>query len=227
MHEILRKILTIGNFMNAGDPKRGQADGFILGDAFNKVVSLRSVDNESILKIICKKMYEDDENFVTDFKTPFKDCYDAKKCIIQDIEKGLKKCKGDATVQKGQFETTIKQVPDLENQTFGKDIKKFLDGTDATISNLESQFEKMKSTLKEVCDLYMFSKNDEVREKSEKFLEFWCNFVDTVQNSMPKVEKKKTAKAKDAKSAKKKAPSLMDNDMMAELRAKQAAMKKK
>lgn len=77
----------------------------------------------------------------------------------------------------------------------------------------------MKNDMKEVSDLYMFGKNDEVRSKSEKFLEFWCNFVDSVQNSMPKVEKKKKPKD-DKKKPAKKGPSLMDNDMMAELKAK-------
>jgi hypothetical protein len=77
----------------------------------------------------------------------------------------------------------------------------------------------MKNDMKEVCDLYMFGKNDEVRSKSEKFLAFWCNFVDSVQNSMPKVEKKKKPKD-DKKKTTKKGPSLMDNDMMAELKAK-------
>jgi hypothetical protein len=115
IHEILRKILTIGNLMNAGDIKRGQADGFLLGDAFNKVTSLRSVDNESILKIVCKKMHEGDETFVENFKVAFAECYTAKKCVIEDISKGLTQCKNDAQVQKGQFETTIKQVPDLES----------------------------------------------------------------------------------------------------------------
>lgn len=84
IHGILSKILTIGNMMNAGDLKRGQADGFLLGDAFNKVNSLRDVDGMSILKHICKMMHEEDSDpekgFVVTFKDNFNGLKDAKKC---------------------------------------------------------------------------------------------------------------------------------------------------
>jgi len=43
-HLILSKILTIGNILNAGNVKRGQADGFMLPDAFNKVTMLRDIE---------------------------------------------------------------------------------------------------------------------------------------------------------------------------------------
>lgn len=48
------------------------------------------------MKIICRKMHEEDETFVTDFKKDFQGCYDAKKCVIEDINKGLTQCKNEA-----------------------------------------------------------------------------------------------------------------------------------
>lgn len=76
----MSKILTIGNMMNAGDAKKGQADGYLLADAFNKVNSLKSVDGESIMKIICKLMHEEDDQFVENFKPAFANLATAKKC---------------------------------------------------------------------------------------------------------------------------------------------------
>lgn len=173
-------------------------------------------------------MHEEDGDaetgFVVKFKQNFDGLKDAKKCQIDDIDKTIKKCKGDANMQKGQFETVMKQVPDMENHEFGKDIKKFLDSTDGTIAEIEQLFTKMTTIFQEVNDIYMIGKNDDARKKAEKFIEFWMGFIDSVQNSMPKVEKKKAAsKKKPAKAA----GGGMDNDLLAELKAKQAAMKNK
>ena len=126
-------------------------------------------------------------------------------------------------MQKGQFETVMKQVPDMENHEFGKELKKFLDSTDGTITEIESLFSKMTNIFQEVNDIYMIGKNDDARKKAEKFIEFWMGFIDSVQNSMPKVEKKKAPKKKPAKTV---GGGGMDNDMLAELKALQAAKKK-
>ena len=80
----------------------------------------------------------------------------------------------------------------------------------------------MTKTFKEVNDVYMFGKNDEARQKSEKFLEFWCKFIDDVVKNMPKVEKKKTKPKTTAPMSKKKGGGMMNDDMLAEMKAIQA-----
>lgn len=82
----------------------------------------------------------------------------------------------------------------------------------------------MQSTFKEVCDVYMFGKNDEARQKSEKFLAFWGTFIDDVQKNMPKVEKKKAPKKPSKTSAPKK--SAADDALQAELAAVLAKKRK-
>lgn len=131
LHNLLGKILTIGNYMNAADAKKGQADGYILADVFNKVTSMRDVNNESILKLVCKKMAAEDPEFVSQFKAEFEECYNAKKCVIDDITKQVGKCKGEAAKAMTSYEMLMKQVPHLADQPFGKQIGAFLKGTDA------------------------------------------------------------------------------------------------
>jgi hypothetical protein len=52
--------------MNAGNKTRGQADGYQL-DALSKTVSIKDTDGNSILKLICKKLNDEDPLFI-DFK---------------------------------------------------------------------------------------------------------------------------------------------------------------
>jgi len=63
----------------------------------------------------------------------------------------------------------------------------------------------------ECCDFFMLGKNDDMRQKSDKFFKFFTDFFNDVNKSMPKVETKK-----------KKNPRAggMAVDMMAELKKK-------
>ena len=106
--------------MNAGDAKKGQADGYVLADTLDRLTAVRDVNNDSILKLICKKMHGENAEFVEKFKEPFNVCYDAKKVVIDDLKSAVASCKKELGVMKGQFDTTIKQVPHLEDKPFGK-----------------------------------------------------------------------------------------------------------
>lgn len=46
----------------------------------------------------------------------------------------------------------------------------------------------------EVCDMLMIKKADEIRAKSDKFMEFFVSFFNDVQKAMPKVEEPKKEK---------------------------------
>lgn len=69
----------------------------------------------------------------------------------------------------------------------------------------------------------MIKKSEEIRAKSEKFMEFFVAFFNDVHKSMPKIEEPKKKKSTTAtmKSAARKAGAM---NMMAELKAKQAKM---
>ena len=70
----------------------------------------------------------------------------------------------------------------------------------------------------EVCDLLMIKKQDEIRAKSEKFMEFFVAFFNDVQKAMPKIEEPK--KEKKGMAGKRVVKTAMQMNMMAELKAK-------
>lgn len=106
---------------------------------------------------------------------------------------------------------------------YGKEMKKFLATTDEKITQAEINMKKVLEAYTDVCDLYMIKKSDEIRAKSEKFMEFFVAFFNDVTKAMPKVEEPKKEKRGTAamKSAVRKAGAA---NMMAELKAKQAKM---
>ena len=75
-------------------------------------------------------------------------------------------------------------------------------------------------TYAKTCDFFMVPKNDEMREKSDKFFEFFIGFLEDVSKNVPKVEKKTTKKP--AAASKQKSAQAA---MMAEMKAKMAAKK--
>ena len=55
--------MKIGNCLNAGNKTRGQADGYLI-DALDKTTSIKDNDGNSMLKLICQKLYEEDNEFI-------------------------------------------------------------------------------------------------------------------------------------------------------------------
>ena len=80
---------------------------------------------------------------------------------------------------------------------------------------------KVMDIYTEVCDLFMIKKADEIRNKSDKFMEFFVAFFNDVQKAMPKIEEPKKERKGGAslRAAAKKAGAM---NMMAELKAVQA-----
>ena len=115
----------------------------------------------------------------------------------------------------------VKQDPDIEDLPYGKVIKKFLADSESKVQQAFDECDIMMKKYAEICDFFMFGKNDEVRNKSDKFFAFFIEFFNEVQKNMPKPEVKKAKKA--VGMAAKKAGAAA---MMAELAAKQAKMGK-
>ena len=54
-HLLLGAILAVGNICNAGDPKKGRADGFNY-DALHATFRSKTNHGDSMLKFICQKL---------------------------------------------------------------------------------------------------------------------------------------------------------------------------
>ena len=131
IHSILGSILKIGNVMNAGNKARGQADGFEL-DGISKANSLKTVDGESMMKVICNKMFEKDEKFA-EFRSNFEQVFQAVKCVVGDLQKEADKVKKELVSQSSAFDLLKKVDPDVEDIAFGKQMVTFLSKAETTV----------------------------------------------------------------------------------------------
>lgn len=73
LRKLLGAVLQIGNCLNAGNAKKGQADGFKIKD-LQLTTSIKDDKGTSILQFICEKLQRDDQDFVN-FKSDFKEAY--------------------------------------------------------------------------------------------------------------------------------------------------------
>ena len=74
---------------------------------------------------------------------------------------------------------------------YGKIMSAFLKTTDEYFSRAQENMKKVQDKYVEALDLLMVKKSDEMRQKSDKFFEFFINFFNEVHRSMPKIEEEK------------------------------------
>lgn len=191
--QILGAILAFGNCLNAGNKSRGQADGFSMGN-LGTSMTLKDAKGNSILKICCQKLFEEDNEFAK-YKEDFKEVYDAIKLSTEDLQKKTDKLKADNKTTKSQFSVLEKSDETLMDVKFGKQISKWLETTDERVAQCEENMAKVLKQYEVAADLLMLEKKDEMRSKSDKFFKFFAEFFDQIQKCMPKVEEPKKRSA--------------------------------
>lgn len=97
-------------------------------------------------------------------------------------------------------------------------LEKFLEEGVGKVDLIFKRYESVGATYVNMCDLFMFSKDDPKRKDTALFFKFFNEFLDAVEKAMPKPEKKASSSA----SKLKKAGGLVIN--AAELRNVQAKM---
>lgn len=190
--KLLGAILKFGNCLNAGNKNKGQADGFALSN-LGSTETIRDAEGNSILKICCEKLFEEDNSFGK-FKEQFSEVYSAIKMSISELQKKTDKLKTENNMTKSQFNVIEKSDECLMETKFGKQIKKFLESTDEKVEEAEEQMVKVNKAFEEINDAYMVEKKDDMRSKSEKFFAFFANFIDQVDKAMPVIEEPKQKK---------------------------------
>jgi hypothetical protein len=88
---------------------------------------------------------------------------------LGDLIKDSKKLSGETGLNKGMFENLIKMDPDSEDIKFGKTLKVFFNKSEKEIEKLCVQIEAVKELQNKACDFYFLPKDDEKRDKSDKF----------------------------------------------------------
>ena len=101
--------------------------------------------------------------------------------------------------------------PEIVETTFGKKGEEFFEEMKPEVDAAVDIMSQVHHKFEEVCNFYMLDKNDERRQQSDKFFEFFNEVFDNVQKSFPKVTRRNTMG--------------MNPAMLAELQKRQAKMK--
>jgi len=76
------------------------------------------------------------------------------------------------------FENLVKIDPDSEDIKFGKSLKMFFTKSVKDIEALVIKIEAVSALHAKACDFYMLAKDDEKRDKSEKYMSYFKEFID-------------------------------------------------
>ena len=166
-------ILKIGNLMNAGDLKKGQADGFDIEGSFGRCGTTRDQNNKSIYKIILENLHKEDEEIIEKWPESFQNVKPAIKLPVSEVESTVNKILKEIQTNQSMFETLIKSVPDLEQVDFGRKVKIFFDELPTQTAIIEAKMKEVIETFAMILNFFMIGKNDAMRGKSEEFFKFW------------------------------------------------------
>lgn len=82
--------MKIGNCLNAGSKKNGQADGFHL-DALSKTINILDKNKSTMLTWLVENLKEKDPEFEMKFKLELGPVYLCTKYKVDDIKKEIEK----------------------------------------------------------------------------------------------------------------------------------------
>lgn len=180
----------MGNICNAGDEKKGRADGFNY-DAITATLRSKAASGDSMLKVICLKLNEEEEGFSL-MPQNFKDCVSAQRSPIATVQASADKLKSGLTIVKALFVKVKADDPDIPLTQFGKAIQSFLDEVDPQVEEMTEAMDKVHKEYEQTCDLYMIDKSDEKRTQSEKLFEFFNEFFDNIEKIFPRKRRAST-----------------------------------
>jgi len=167
-----------------------------------------------ILELLQKKNPD-----VMKLKEEFQPIYDNAKIVLGDLIKDSKKLQGETGLNKGMFDNLCKVDPDSEDIKFGKILKTWFVRSEKEIEKLVGEIEAVKDLQLKACDFYFLAKDNEMRDKSDKYFAFFRELIDGTCSVLPKIEPPKKAKKVAAND-----PRAAQKAMMAEMAKKQAEM---
>lgn len=110
-------------------------------------------------------------------KEEFQPIWDNEKIVLGDLIKDSKKLQGETKLNKGMFDNLIKIDPDSEDIKFGKTLKTFFAKAEKEMEKLVGEIEEVKKLQLLACDFYFLPKDDEKRDKSDKYFAFFREMI--------------------------------------------------
>jgi len=169
---VLGMILALGNYMNGGHARRGQADGFQI-DALEKVVEIRDVNNRNSLLEYVILLIKDSYPEVLRFPDEIPTVANASKVNLKEIANELRKMLLDTKVVK-ECANEITTTTD-PGDPFNYIIPPFLEDGVAKLANIRNDLLVAEKVFGELCK-YFASSEDNTENFFTGFSNFGVNF---------------------------------------------------
>lgn len=187
---LLSAVLAVGNVCNAGDPKKGRADGYNY-DALHATFRSKTVNGDSMLKYICQKLAQEDAAFkLMKSSQGFQDCQQAQRTPIVMVQGQMDQMKSGLATIMNIFKKVKLDDPDVVLTPFGKKTEEFLQDIEPQVNESLEKMSEVHKEYEKTCDFFMLDKADERRKHSEKFFEFFNEVFENVEKAFPKAPRK-------------------------------------
>eukprot|EP01129_Flabellula_baltica_P011984 TRINITY_DN5342_c0_g1_i1.p1 TRINITY_DN5342_c0_g1~~TRINITY_DN5342_c0_g1_i1.p1 ORF type:complete len:1211 (+),score=407.61 TRINITY_DN5342_c0_g1_i1:48-3680(+) len=196
LHDLLKLILHVGNFLNNGNKRLGSAFGFKM-DTLGKLSGTKTVDNSNtILEVIVELNLDSKDSGLTDFS----------KEELQDLENGsrvnLNSTQADIGSLKRQFDKIAKMGENDDGTTYSKKLIEFINKNQKMLNDLEEELNSTVEHFKETVALY--GENPDKAEL-ETFFGAWLAFFKNVTEARKNIITRKENEEKEQKRAEAKA----------------------
>lgn len=144
--------------------------------------------NQTLLQLICKKIYEEHDDFIVEAKAM------NKAVQIKEIDtKYIKTKTGELQSLIGQARGAMSIVTGAgepqDNWMF--EFGQKLEVAGGEMETFNNNLKEIQSKHAYMCGFFGIDKNDEMNEKSEDFFKVFQAFFKQIENSLPKEVKKK------------------------------------
>jgi len=192
--QLLEIVLHVGNFLNSGNKRLGDAFGFKL-ETFDKLLDTKSSDNQmTVLDVIVEMVRESKDPELVAFSRGETDIVDAGSkvslpTIMGDYSKLIKDFEGLSTVM-----TTVEKTGD--DDTFLDKLGVFIAENQAIIDQMKTDVTKMNTDFEGLVKFFGEEPSD---TDPEKFFGMWRKFLLAIVESNTKIEKEKEKREKEKK----------------------------
>eukprot|EP01080_Neovahlkampfia_damariscottae_P011698 gene11698-4932_t len=199
--KFLGLVLTIGNYLNAKNPKK-----LIYGFKIKSLIKLnetKAADGKTtLLQYICQVIAESKEyKDLISIPEDLAHVAAAAKLSLPTIEDDMKQMKAGIVAIGNHIKVTEKSK--IEGDQFPTKMKEFLEKAEAAMEILDEKMKEMTTLLKETAVLYTVPV-DEMMKEPDKFFKDGEQFLDLFNAAIKKNEEKKLAEEKRLKLEQKK-----------------------
>ncbi|UKJ89783.1 hypothetical protein MACJ_003037 [Theileria orientalis] len=222
-------ILSVGNTLNEGDPKKGNAEGF-KPTTYPKLNDFRTTTKPSktLLQYICDIVGDEDET-VLDLLDELRCLDPASKVDIVVLDEKMNRFKNDLTKIKNAINLAQNAKSDYKDH-FPSIMNEFLRDAEPKVNFLAKHYQDVMATFKETVRFSGYTEKEVDKVKPNELFKYIWSFALSVEqcrkqreDARKKMEKKSLSQSKSAekkqpkqpKKAKMTAvPKLLNNDMV-------------